>query len=154
MEKDQILKYFQDFLLTYNAEEKDEIWQQQTNTFKTFWNQKVLNDNIKELDDFEIDSIIRFIDRHARGNTIKDEAIAKVMISQGVWRKMFNQFKADKKLAQLVDQIMGTFDAEQRIKLINELYKYNEPHRNSLTGQSGNAVNSFPLCFFGSPQDM
>jgi hypothetical protein len=65
------------------------------------------------------------------------------MISQGVWRKMFNQFKTDKKLAQLIDQIMRTFDSEQRIKLINELYKYNEPHRNSLTGQSGNAVNSF-----------
>jgi len=143
MEKDKILQQFQDFLAGYNAEEKDEIWQQQSNAFKNFWNQKVLNDNVKELDDFEVDSIIRFIDRQARGNTARDEAIAKVMISQGVWRKMFNQFKTDKKLARLVDQIMGTFDTEQRIKLIDELYKYNEPHHNSLTGQSGNAVNSF-----------
>ena len=143
MDKEQILQQFQDFLAGYNATEKDELWQQQSHAFKTFWNQRVLNDQVKELDDSEIDSVIRFIDKHARGNTARDEAIAKVMISQGVWRKMFNQFKTDKKLANLVDQIMGTFEVEQRIKLIDELYSYNEPHKNSLTGQSGNAINSF-----------
>lgn len=138
-----MLQQFQDFLAGYNPVEKDEIWQLQSNTFKTFWNQKVLDDEVKELDDFEVDGIIRFIDRQARGNTARDESIAKVMISQGVWRKMFNQFKTDKKLAELIDQIMRTFDSKQRVGLVNELYRYNEPHRNSLTGQSGNAVNSF-----------
>jgi hypothetical protein len=143
MEKNQILQQFQDFLTGYNAIEKDEIWEQQTHTFKEFWNQKILNDSVTELDDAEVDRIIRLIDRHARGNTARDEAIARVMIPQGVWRKMFNQFKTDKKLAQLLDHIMGTFDVEERIKLINQLYTYNEPHRNSLTGQSGNAINGF-----------
>ena len=143
MEKETILQQFQDFLTGYNATEKDELWQQQSNAFKTFWNQRVLNDQVKELDDSEIDSVIKFIDKHARGNTAVDEAIAKVMISQGVWRKMFNQFKTDKKLASLIDQIMGTFEVDKRINLIEELYKYNEPYKNSLTGQSGNAINSF-----------
>lgn len=143
MDKEQIFKSFQDFLEGYNATERDEIWSQHAHTFKTFWNTKILNDGVKELDDFEVDSIIRLIDRHARGNTARDEAIAKIMIPQGVWRRMFNQIKADKKLAQLLDQIMGTFDTEKRVGLINKLYEYNAPHRNSLTGQSGNAVNAF-----------
>jgi len=143
MDKSEILAQFQDFLTGYNAVEKDELWQQQSHAFKTFWNQAVLNDGIKELGDSEIDNVIKFIDKHARGNTAQDEAIAKVMIPQGVWRKMFNQFKTDKKLAQLVDRIMGTIDSKQRIKLINDLYKYNEQYKNSLTGRSGNAINSF-----------
>ena len=143
MEREQVLQSFQDFLKGYNPAERDEIWSQHTHTFKTFWNTKILNDGVKELGDFEVDNIIRLIDRHARGNTVRDEAIAKIMIPQGVWRRMFNQIKADKKLAQPLDQIMGTFDTEKRIKLINELYEYNAPHRNSLTGQSGNAINAF-----------
>ncbi|OGM98134.1 MAG: hypothetical protein A2735_00295 [Candidatus Yanofskybacteria bacterium RIFCSPHIGHO2_01_FULL_41_21] len=143
MEKEKILRQFQDFLVSYNAVQKDEIWQKQSNIFRTFWNQRVLNDQVKELDDFEIDNVIRLIDYNSKGKKAGDEAVAKVMIPQGVWRKMFNQFKTDKKLAQLVDQIMGTFEQDKRIKLIDELYKYNEPYRNSLTGQSGNAVNSF-----------
>jgi len=143
MEREQLLQSFQDFLKGYNSIERDEIWNQHTRTFKTFWNTKILNDAVKELDDFEVDSIIRLIDRHARGNTARDEAIAKIMIPQGVWRRMFNQIKKDKKLAKLLDEIMGTFDTEKRIKLIDDLYEYNAPHRNSLTGQSGNAVNAF-----------
>ncbi len=38
-------------------------------------------------------------------------------------------------MAQLLDQIMGTADSQQRVRLIDELYKYNEPQRNSLTGK-------------------
>jgi hypothetical protein len=143
MNQQRLLEQFIEFLTEYNAAAKDEIWQQQSNTFKAFWSEKVLNDKVKELDDFEVDSIIRFIDRQARGNTPSDEAIAKVMIAQGVWRKMFNQLKSDKNLGQLVDQIMRTSDAGQKVGLIDELYKYNEKNRNSLTGQSGNAINSF-----------
>lgn len=143
MKIEQIIQSFQEFLKGYNAIERDEIWTQHTHVFKTFWNTRILDDKVKELDDFEVDSIIRLIDRHARGNTARDEATAKIMIPQGVWRRMFNQIKSDKKLAQLLDQIMGTFDIEKRVNLINELYKYNEPQRNSLTGQSGNAVNAF-----------
>lgn len=143
VKREQIIQSFQDFLRGYNSTEKDEVWSQHTHAFKTFWNTKILNDKVKELDDFEVDNIIRFIDRQARGNTAQDEAIAKILIPQGVWRRMFNQIKADKKLAQLLDQIMGTFETGERIKLINELYKYNEPHHNSLTGKSGNAVNAF-----------
>ena len=143
MDQQQIRNQFKDFLVNYNASERDEIWQQQSSAFKVFWTTRVTDESVKELDDFEIDSIIRLIDRQARGNTAQDESIAKVMISQGVWRKMFNQFKTNPKLAQFVDLIMRTFDAERRIQLIDELYEFNKPHRNSLTGQSGNAVNSF-----------
>src|ERR1051326_3607485 len=131
MNQQRLLAQFKDFLSSYDVTGKDEIWQQQSNTFKLFWNGKVLEDKVKELDDFEVDGIIRFIDRQARGNTPNDEAIAKVMIAQGVWRKMFNQFKSDKNLGQLVDQIMRALDASQTAKLIDQLYKYNEKNRNS-----------------------
>lgn len=150
MEKEQILQSFQDFLKEYNQAEKDEIWLQHSHTFKTFWNEKILNDKVKELDDFELDNIIRIIDRQARGNTSENEAIAKMLIPQGVWRKMFNQIKEDKKLANLLFQIMLAPGIEERIKLVDDLYKYNEPYKNSLTGKKGNAINA--LIFLWEPK--
>ncbi len=150
MEKPQILEQFQGFLREYNAEEKDEIWQQQSASFRRFWNEKIISPREPQLDPFEVDSIIRMIDRQARGNTPQNEAIAKMLISQAVWRRMFEQLKTDQKLAELVDQIIGTFEPEKRIVLINDLYKYNEPYKNSLTGKSGNAINAF--IFMWAPQ--
>jgi len=143
MEKEKILQSFQDFLKEYDYLAKDEIWSEQSTAFKTFWNQQILNDQVTELNDADIDNIIRLIDRHARGNTHQNEAIARILIPQGVWRKMFNQVKEDKNLSGMLDQIMGTFDEDKRTKLINELYKYNDPFKNSLTGKKANALNAF-----------
>jgi len=151
MQKEEVLKQFQEFLAEYNEEEKDAIWQEQSNTFKAFWEKKVLNSDTEELDDFELDGIIRIFDRNARGNTYETEAVARMMIPQGVWRKMFNQIHTDKKLAEHVDKILKESDPAKRATAIDELYTYNEPHKNSLTGKSGNAVNAF--LFIHSPKD-
>lgn len=151
MQKEEVLRQFQEFLAEYNEEEKDAIWQEQSDTFRAFWDKKVLNSDTKELDDFELDSIIRIFDRNARGNTSETEAVARMMIPQGVWRKMFNQIHTDKKLGSHVDRILKETDSVKRTAAIDELYTYNEPHKNSLTGKSGNAVNAF--LFINSPKD-
>ncbi len=150
MQKEQILQLFQDFLEEYNQYEKDDIWGLHSQTFREFWYERILDDKVKELEDFELDNIIRIIDRQARGNTTGNEAIAKMLIPQGVWRKMFNQIKEDKKLAGLLMEILAAKGIEERIKLVNELYKYNEPYKNSLTGKKGNALNA--LIFLWEPK--
>jgi hypothetical protein len=151
MQKEEVLKQFHEFLAEYNEQGKDSIWQEQSNIFKSFWEKKVLNYDIKELDDFELDGIIRIFDRNARGNTYETEAVARMMIPQGVWRKMFNQIHIDTKLTEHVDRVLKEVDPTQRAIAIDELYAYNEPHKNSLTGKSGNAINAF--LFINSPKD-
>jgi len=53
------------------------------------------------INESEIDQIIKIFDRHAKVNTKKDEAAANVMISQGVWRRMFKEIKENKNLCEV-----------------------------------------------------
>ena len=43
--------------------------------------------------------IIRILDRNGKGNTKNSEAVAKAMIPQGAWRRMFNEFHSNRELA-------------------------------------------------------
>ncbi|MFH1308712.1 MAG: PDDEXK nuclease domain-containing protein [Patescibacteria group bacterium] len=143
MTKAKILKYFSEFIKDYDCVIKDEIWSLQSQEFRDFWNDKVLNKKVKELGDFEIDKIVKILDKHGKGNTAEDEAVAGVMIAQGAWRRMFNGFKEDSGLANCLNSIFIEKDDDKKINAINKLYKYNEGRGNSLTGQSGNAINTF-----------
>jgi len=43
--------------------------------------------------------IIRILDRNGKGNTKNSEAVAKAMIPQGAWRRMFNEFHSNREQA-------------------------------------------------------
>jgi len=64
------------------------------------------------------------------------------MVSQGTWRRMFREIKANKKLKDLLNGIFYEKDELKRISLIDDLYKINEGRKNGLTGQSANAINA------------
>jgi len=147
MTKAKILEYFSEFIRDYDHIVKDEIWTLQSQEFRDFWNNKVLNKKIKELSDPEIDKIVKILDRHGKGNTVEDEAVARVMIPQGAWRRMFNEFKEDSKLANCLNLIFTEEDDNEKISIINKLYKYNEGKKNNLTGPSGNAINTFLFAY-------
>ncbi|MCX6720341.1 MAG: PDDEXK nuclease domain-containing protein [Candidatus Staskawiczbacteria bacterium] len=141
MEKEEILSLFNKFIADYNTEEKDAIWAKQSALFRNFWNNKILVDNDKELDDAEIDEVVRILDRNGKGNNKNSEAVAKAMIPQGAWRRMFNEIKREPKLKEKLNQIFN-FSKEEIAALIDDLYKLNQGRHNNLTGQSGNAINA------------
>lgn len=136
-----IIQYYNNFIQGYNAEQKDIIWKQQSQIFRDFWNNRILNQRINELDDVEIDDIVKILDKKGKGNTKNDEAIAIVMIPQGVWRRMFNEIHVTKELSDLINRIFIEQDIELKANYIDKLYELNKERKNSLTGQSGNAIN-------------
>ncbi len=143
MERQQIQQLFKAFLSRYDAESKDSIWAKQSQQFKDFWNKRIVSIDKKELEDAEIDQIVRILDRHGSGNTRENEAVASVMIPQGAWRRMFRGIKEKNEFSKVLNEIFLERDIETKSGLINKLYKLNEEkHINNLTGPSGNAVCS------------
>lgn len=138
---ENIKKSFSDFLSQYNAEAKDILWHDQSAVFRKFWNERILSADKADLNDFETDHIVQILDRNGKGNTKDSEAIAKAMIPQGAWRRMFNEIKRNSTLSKLLTGVFTSENPDERMKLIEEVYKVNESRKNNLTGQSGSAVN-------------
>ncbi len=140
MLENNIINSFNEFLTYYDASSKDELWKNQSIIFHNYWTSKILN-NSDELNDFETDEIVKILDRNGKGNTHSSDAIAKAMIPQGAWRRMFNEIKSEARLKELLNNIFSENDNSKKIEYVNQLYKYNEKNRNSLTGNSGTAIN-------------
>ncbi|MEW5816240.1 MAG: hypothetical protein AB1798_12695, partial [Spirochaetota bacterium] len=147
MRKEEIIRLFNDFLKNYDEETKNIIWKKHSEAFRSFWNDKILNGSIKEISESEVDQVIRILDRNGKGNTKADEAVAKVMIPQGAWRRMFKEIKQHGKLHELLNKIFVENNDGVRDKLIDELYKINEGRKNGLTGKSANAINTMLFAF-------
>jgi len=147
MQKERIQQFFRSFLSHYDTEAKDGFWAKQSQVFKSFWTDKVLSRHHRELADAEVDQVVRILDRNGKGNTKDSEAVARAMIAQGAWRRMFNDIKANKELSETINAIFVEHDPDMRAKHINKLYAINAERRNNLTGQSGNAINAMLAAF-------
>lgn len=141
MNKTELATRFSEFLSRYDEENKNNIWRQQSQKFKTFWETRILLG--AALEDYEVDEIVRILDRHGRGCTKNNETVANVMISQGMFQRMFRDIKKSEHLKKHLDTIFKTTSDEERIKAIDGLYKANVGGKNCLTGQSGTAVSAF-----------
>jgi hypothetical protein len=132
-----------EFLKTYDAVAKDQIWKQHQQTFRSFWSNRVLAATSTPLSEDECDVIIRILDTSAKGNTKDSEAVARVMVPQGAWRRMLNEFRANQKLAGLVNRIFETDNLDRKAVLIDQLYEMNKGQKNHLTGPAANTINAF-----------
>src|SRR6266513_2517970 len=99
MSKTSIPSLAEQFLRTYDASAKDQIWKQHQEAFRSFWTNRVLATASGPLLQDECDAIIRILDASAKGNTKNSEAVARAMIPQGAWRRMFSEFRENQKLA-------------------------------------------------------
>jgi hypothetical protein len=147
MENKQLKKLFDAFISNYPEEGMNAIWTNHSLKFKEFWYEKIMTSDKQELNDSEVDEIIRILDRYGKGNTAQSEAVARAMIAQGAWRRLFNQLKEEKQLSKTIDIILTSKDPEQRSKHIDKLYTLNEGNKNNLSGKSGNAINCFLAAF-------
>jgi hypothetical protein len=128
------------FLQSYDSVAKDMIWKRQNAVFRKFWSEQVLAQGHEGIPDDTSDEIIRILDYHAKGKSKGSEVVAKTMVRQEVWRKLFNILHSNQKLASLVDAIFKENKLDRKIRLIDELYAANA--KNSLTGENGNVLNA------------
>ncbi|WP_155836850.1 hypothetical protein [Paraburkholderia mimosarum] len=135
------------FLSTYDAQQKDQTWQQLSQRIRHFWTTRILSDAAGPLSDAECDEIIRVLDRNGKGNTRDDEAVAKVMVPQGAWRRMLNEFHSNRPLGELVYSVLSESDDARKAALIDDLYRKNAGQKNNLTGPSGNTVGAYLAAF-------
>lgn len=93
--------------------------------------------------DDECDQYRAILDRNGKGNRKGCEAVAKVMVPQGAWRKLFNEFHSgNRELGYAVDKIFRAGDSKARAEAIDSVYQLNAGARNNLTGASGNAIGA------------
>jgi hypothetical protein len=143
MMKPNLAALIAEFTQSYDADAKDKIWEKQSRQFREFWEKRVLSMDPDAIADDECDRIIRILDRNGKGNTKDSEAVAKALVPQGAWRRMLNEFHANKELGSLVTSILTETDLDKKASLIDRLYKLNAKGGNNLTGPSGNTVNAF-----------
>ena len=136
-----------EFINETDLDRVDSVWEHQSKTFRSFWEKKILNSKYPELTDTEIDEIILILDKNAKGSTKDTIAVARVMIAQGVWRRLFKEIQKKKKLKDVINSIFISKNDNDLIAHINELYKLNKDQKNSLTGKSGNAINTMMFAY-------
>jgi hypothetical protein len=147
MNENTIQSYYNEFLKNYDPLAMDKIWADHSRKFREFWKNKILNGKPEELSELMIDEIVRILDRNGKGNRKGCEAVAKVMIPQGEWRRMFGELCENKELAKCVNDVFIASNAENQIIAIDHLYKINEGSKGRLTGPSGNAINTMMAAY-------
>jgi len=147
MINEEIVKLFNDFSVEYDFKEDEQIWKNQSEEFRQFWREKIMNDKYSELSIEDMDCVILFFCSKAKGagefkkGGGKSAALAN--IRQGLWYKALRSLKSKKDIREKLNQIFTTEDENQRIILINELEKMNRENRNGLTGKEAIILNAF-----------
>ncbi len=146
-DENEMYTKFKNYANIEDLDKMDEIWVRQSKEFREFWQNKLMNEKYPALTDSEIDEIVLILDKNAKGSTKETQAVAKAMIPQGVWRRLFKEIKEDKKLRELLYSILTESEEDKQIELIDSLYKMNDGRKNSLTGKSGNAINDMLFAY-------
>jgi hypothetical protein len=131
----------------YDSAQKEKIWAELSAQFKDFWVGRIMADDSDSISDEDCDKIIRILDRNGKGNNKNTEAIARAMVSQGAWRRLFNELHKNKKLGAAVNKILTEEDAKLKAQYIDELYSMEEAKKIYLTGKSGNTISVFLAAF-------
>lgn len=131
----------------YDAEKKQKTWTALSTQFREFWSSRVMGADNNPISDEDCDKVIRILDRSGKGNTKDSEAIARAMVSQGAWRRLFNELHKNRKLGGAVNKILIEQDPKLKAQYIDELYGMEEAQKIYLTGKSGNTISVFLAAF-------
>ncbi len=146
MTKEEIIKIFNDFRAEYNIERHEQVWRKQSEEFRQFWREKVLNDNYPELLEEDMDYVIRFFDKNAKGagefRENGGEHAARAGIYQGMWYRALKGLKNKQDIREILNQIFEAKDDGSKIDLVNKLEKVNQKNKNGLTGERAIILNA------------
>lgn len=146
MTKEEIIKIFNDFRAEYNFEKYEQVWRNQSEKFRQFWREKVLNGNYPELSEADMDYVIRFFDKNAKGarefRENGGEHAARAGIYQGMWYRALKDLKNKQDIREILNQIFEAKDDSLKMGLVNKLEKINQKNKNGLTGRSAIILNA------------
>lgn len=147
----EIKAAFQQFFSEFDAAGQSEIWDEQKQTFKRFWKEKILNPDYELMIPEDTDPIIRILDTSGRGHQGGDESVARTGWRQGqrLWELLFDDLKNKKNIQTTMDQIFDETEDSGLVSLINCLERENKQNGNGLTGKSAVAINA--LLFINDP---
>lgn len=147
MSVEELLKQFNEYATESEVDRIATAWERHSDFFKNFWTNKIMHSDYPPLTDSEIDEVVLILDKNAKGSTQNTIAVARVMIPQGVWRRLFKEIQKNQTLKNLLNQLFIETVEKKQIEIIDELYKINKGKKNSLTGKSGNAINTMLFAF-------
>lgn len=150
MKPEEIRSLFSDYIKSFDEQKINQVWEEQSERFRTFWGTRIMTKG-KPLTDEEIDDIVLILDKNAKGSTPETQAIAKMMIPQGKWRKMFKELQVNKQLSTTLNDLFHAGTDQDKIALINKCYALNEGGKNHITGKSGNGINGLLAAY--NPDD-
>lgn len=148
---DSFSLYYPVFCASYPDAEKERVWSQHSEAFRDFWRTRVMSQDAREIPDDVCDTVIRILDRNGRGNRHGAEAVARAMVPQAAWRRLFNRLHSNRELGEIVDRILASPDPAARAKLITQLYERSDAAGLHLIGPSGNTVCAMLAAF--SPKE-
>lgn len=131
----------------YDVEKKQKAWIELSAQFREFWSGRVMAADTDSISDDDCDKVIKILDRNGKGNNKDTEAIARAMVSQGAWRRLFNELHKNRKLGGVVNKILTEQDPKLKAQHIDELYGMEEAQKIYLTGKSGNTISVFLAAF-------
>ena len=131
----------------YDSAKKQKAWAELSAQFKEFWSSRVMGTDTSLISDEDCDKVIKILDRNGKGNNKDTEAIARAMVSQGAWRRLFNELHQNRKLGSVVNKILTEKDPKIKAQHIDELYGMEEAQKIYLTGKSGNTISVFLAAF-------
>lgn len=135
--------FLSEFQGIYDSEKKQKVWSELSAQFHNFWETRIMGSDSETISDDDCDKIIKILDRNGKGNNKDTEAIARAMVSQGAWRRLFNELHKNKKLGKAVNNILIEKDLKAKANFIDELYQLDEAQKIYLTGKSGNTISVF-----------
>jgi len=141
----EIKRLFKQFLSQYDLDGQNEIWKRQSQIFKHFWKEKILNTTYQLLIPGDTDLIIRMLDTGARRHEEVAESVALTNLRQPMWERLFDDLKEKKNIQRTMDQIFNENEDSGLISLIDYLERENKGNGNSLTGKNAVAINAL-LC--------
>lgn len=141
MSLEEFKRFVPEFDQTYDEELIKKVWEEQSDKFNKFWNERIISPDTDSIPDDDCDQIIRILDRNGKGNTKGSEAIAKAMVSQGAWRRLFNILHKNKALGALVNGILTENNSAKRADLIDLLFHNDDAKRINLIGPTGNTIS-------------
>lgn len=127
----------------YDSAKKEAIWADLSKQFREFWSNRVMAGDVDPISDDDCDKIIKILDRNGKGNNKETEAVARAMVSQGAWRRLFNELHSNKTLGDAVNNILQEQDPARKSEYIDHLYGMDSAKKIYLTGQSGNTISAF-----------
>jgi len=139
--------FLPEFEAVYDVDKKRAVWSDQSAQFREFWASRVMGNDSNPISDEDCDKAIKILDRNGKGNNKDTEAIARAMVSQGAWRRLFNELHTNRKLGSVVNKILTEQDSLAKAKYIDELYGMEEAQKIYLTGKSGNTISVFLAAF-------